>query len=69
MANRVNPISLGQIARELGVSLHRVEYIVKSRRLSPIGRAGNIRLFQPSDVQLISKELKQVAARKEVRHG
>lgn len=59
----------GQIADHLGVRLHKVEYVLKARRVAPIGRAGNIRLFDRSVVALVAQELNLMAARREVRHG
>ena len=39
----------GEIARLANVSEHRVQYLIRSRNLKPIGRAGHIRVFGPED--------------------
>ena len=50
--------TVGVIAHELGVPLHRVEYIIRARGIAPVGRAGNARVFSDADVQRIAAELR-----------
>jgi hypothetical protein len=54
--------TVGEIARRLNVPLHRVEYVIRSRGISPTTRAGNIRVFSESDVRRIGSELDRIAA-------
>ena len=54
--------TVGEIARRLSVPLHRVEYVIRSRGISPTARAGNIRVFSESDVRRIGSELDRIAA-------
>ncbi len=60
--------TVGEIARRLGVPLHRVEYVIRARRIEPTGRAGNVRIFTDADVDVIGFELRQMA-RKEASNG
>ncbi len=51
MANQF--MTTGEIADELGVTRDRVEYIVRSRKIGPVSRAGNYRLFNAEQVEQI----------------
>jgi len=55
--------TVGEIARRLGESLHRIEYIIRSRRIQPSSRAGHIRIFAEADVTHIADELRVIDAR------
>lgn len=46
--------TIGRIATALGVPLHRVEYVIRSRNIQPTARAGSLRVFSKDDVILIS---------------
>lgn len=50
----------GQIATALGVLHHRIIYAIRTRRLQPTARVGQIRLFSPSDIRVISDVLAQI---------
>ncbi|MGE3110087.1 MAG: hypothetical protein AB7N65_01705 [Vicinamibacterales bacterium] len=52
--------SVGVIAKRLCVPVHRVEYVIRSRGILPMGWAGNARVFSESDVQRIAAELRQI---------
>ena len=52
--------TVGEIARRLGVPLHRVEYVICSRRLHPCSRAGHARVFTEADVDHIASELRRI---------
>jgi hypothetical protein len=52
--------TVGEIARRLGVRLHRVEYVIRSRDIRPVGRAGNLRIFSDADVEYIRGELRRI---------
>ncbi len=49
-------LTVGVIAEKLNLPLHRVEYLVKSRNIQPVERAGNLRVFSP-DVLDILREI------------
>jgi hypothetical protein len=55
--------TVGEIAQRLGESLHRIEYVIRSRCIQPAGRAGNVRIFAEPDVALIAHELRLIDAR------
>jgi len=58
--------TIGEIARRLGVAVHRVEYVVRSRDLAPVSWAGNCRVFSEADVAFIGAQIRRIDAR-EVR--
>ena len=63
MLDRTCPIpTVGEIARRLGVAVHRVEYVISARGIRPHGRAGNARVFTESDVRRIASELRRIEA-------
>lgn len=57
--------TVGEIARRLSESLHRIEYVIRSRNIRPVGRAGHVRIFDEADVAYIADELRQIDARQE----
>ena len=63
--------SVGQIAERLGVPVHRVEYLLRTRwgQLRPAGRIGNAWVYSDSDLQFIRGELNRIDAEKEVNHA
>lgn len=54
--------TIGQIAREAGQPLHRVEYLVRARNIAPTGRAGRLRVFDEPTVRRIVELLRGVGA-------
>jgi hypothetical protein len=54
-------LTVGEIARRLGREVHRVEYVIRSRRLRPVGWAGHARVFSDADLQYIAAELERIA--------
>ena len=57
--------TIGEIARRLAEPVHRVEYIIKSRDIQPVGRAGNARVFAETDVTYIGSELRRIDEERE----
>ncbi|MBM4020399.1 MAG: MerR family transcriptional regulator [Planctomycetes bacterium] len=59
-----NPVlvapTIGEIARRLGVPVHRVEYVIRTRNLRPVARAGNLRVFSEADVAYVAGELRRM---------
>ncbi len=56
----------GVLAAELGVPLHRVEYVLQSRpHIQPSARAGRLRLYDREALALIRHELNAIDARRE----
>ena len=52
-------LTIGEVARQLQVPLHRAEYLVRSRGIQPVARAGNARLFSEADVRQLRSALDQ----------
>jgi len=60
----------GIIARDLGVPLHRVMYILQTREhIRPAARAGRLRLFDRETIALIRHELNKIDARRNGGEG
>jgi hypothetical protein len=57
--------TVGEIARRLGKSLHRIEYVVRSRNIHPTSWAGHVRIFAEADVAHIADELRLIDARQQ----
>ena len=70
MSPPTTPVAtVGEIARRLGESLHRIEYVIRSRNIQPAGRAGHARIFAEADVAYIADELRHIDARQEPAAG
>jgi len=52
--------TIGEIARRLGEPVHRVQYVIRARRIRPCGWAGNARVFAEEAVDEIGTELKRI---------
>ncbi len=61
--------TVGEIARRLGVPVHRIKYIIRARGIQPSGRAGNCRVFIDADVAYIAAELRRIDAEKGKSRG
>jgi uncharacterized protein (UPF0261 family) len=57
--------TVARIANHLNVARHRVEYVIVTRGIAPIDRAGIARVFDSSDIPIIAKSLHQIAAERE----
>jgi hypothetical protein len=54
--------TVGEIARRLGVELHRVEYVLRTRDISPCSRAGNALVYTQEDLDRVASELRRIDA-------
>lgn len=62
--------TLGVLAADLDVPLHRVQYILQTRgHIKPSARAGRLRLYDHEAVALIRHELNAIDARNSGRNG
>lgn len=52
----------GRIAERLKVPVHRVQYVVRSRRIRPVARAARLRLFDADAINRIEAELSRIDA-------
>lgn len=60
----------GVLATALGVPLHRVLYLLRSRpSIRPTATAGRLRLYDREAVAMLRHELNTIDARKGVRRG
>ena len=50
-------LTLGEVARRLNCPIHRVKYLIQARRIEPVERAGNLRVFGPEILELLRTEL------------
>lgn len=58
-------VTLGQIASALNEPLHRVQHVVNTRSsIHPIGRAGIIRVYDPTVIEEVRRELDRIDARR-----
>jgi plasmid maintenance system antidote protein VapI len=57
--------TVARIAEHLHVERHRVEYVIDTRDIRPMGRAGIARVFDRSSVELIAKELRTINENRE----
>ena len=64
MARQTIP-TVGEIAHRLTAPIHAVEYIIRSRGISPVAWAGNARIFTEADVAHIASELKRIESERQ----
>lgn len=60
--------TIGEIARRLGEPAHRIEYVIRARRIAPCGWAGHARVFSEDAVQAIAAELRRIDSAKPREH-
>jgi hypothetical protein len=59
-----SPKTVGQIALDLGVGNHRVEYVIRTRKIAPALIVGNYRAFDAAGVRAIAAALAETEARR-----
>lgn len=68
MSESTEPVRLitpGIIAAALGVPIHRVNHILRTRaHLRPVARAGVLRCYEPAAVAMVRHELSAIDARR-----
>lgn len=57
-------LTVGVLARECGCEAHQIEYLIRSRQIEPIQRAGNLRVFAPEVVDMLKDELRKIEKRR-----
>jgi hypothetical protein len=60
--------TIGEIARRLGEPHHRIEYVIRARRICPSSWAGNARIFSETAIEEIAMELKRIDSAKHLDH-
>jgi DNA-binding transcriptional MerR regulator len=61
--------TVGEIARRYGVPIHGVEYVIRSLKIRPSGRAGNCRIFREEDVERLAAHLRLIDGEKGATHS
>lgn len=68
--NHAPPLpTVGWIAAALGVPVHRVNYILRTRRIEPTATAGGTRLFDQAAVARVRHEINRLDARRAAKGG
>ena len=65
----LNVPTVGEISRRHGVPIHKVEYLIRARGITPVGWAGNARIFSEADVARIASELRRLDEEQGADHG
>ncbi len=58
-------LTTGQVAQQANIPLWKAQYLIKTRGIKPIGRAGVMRMFSPDVVGVLRSELHSIQAKKE----
>ncbi|TWT65472.1 hypothetical protein Pan14r_50170 [Crateriforma conspicua] len=53
-------LTVGEIARRLDTKIHRIEYIIRSRKIEATGWAGHARVFSQASLDRIASELSRM---------
>lgn len=56
-------LTVGQIAQQLKIPIWKCQYLLRSRDIKEIARAGNLRMFAPSVVDVLRRELDTIQKR------
>ena len=56
--------TIGTIAQRLGVTIHRVDRVTRTRGIEPMARAGTSRIFDESAVAKIASEIREIDQRR-----
>jgi hypothetical protein len=63
-------LTVGRIAQKLGAPLHRIEYVLRTRRnIRPVASTGNARIFAEEDLGLIEAALREMDFKRDSRVG
>ncbi|MGJ8635581.1 MAG: hypothetical protein ACSHX5_01865 [Phycisphaerales bacterium] len=57
--------TVARIAAHLSVDRHRIEYLIDSRGIKPIARAGIARIFAPADVDRLKNEIERIDSQRQ----
>jgi hypothetical protein len=58
-------VTVGEIARQTGHDLHKIEYILRTREIEPLGKAGNARVYSADVVEWVADELRRIGEAKQ----
>ena len=66
MEKRIKALTVGEISRRIGCPIHRVEYLLRSRNIKPVFRAGNARVFSETTLEFLQNEIRVSGLKSEV---
>lgn len=52
-----NFITAGTMAERLGVPIHKVQYVLRSRQIEPVGKAGVLRVYSEEQLAEVAANL------------
>lgn len=58
-----NFITAGTMAERLGVPIHKVQYILRTRQIEPAGKAGVLRVYSEEQLAEVAANLDAISAR------
>ena len=61
--------TVGAIARRLGEPVHRIQYVIASRGIQPISKAGSCYVYSEAAVARIASELRRIDEERGVEHA
>jgi len=59
--DQARALTTGEISKRLGWPIHRVDYMLRSRGIMPIQRAGNLRVFADDVLDILRRERRSQA--------
>lgn len=65
MSNLPRQNTVGAIAEAANQPVHRIEYLIDARKIEPIARAGNCRVFSDSDTAYLISEARRIVRDRE----
>lgn len=60
-------LTIGVLAEQLDCSLAKVVYLLKSRNIKPVSRAGQFRIYSSGVVNILRREIEEIERRKQSR--
>lgn len=67
MEKQTKALTIGDLAEACNCPIHRVEYLLRSRKIEPVMRAGNYRVYASEVVDTLKGELEKIEQRRAVR--
>ena len=62
-------LTVGGLCRRTGEPLHRINYVLRSRKIQPSGRAGVLRIFDEPAAKQIEAALEQIDRKQGAGNG
>lgn len=68
MAKLSQVTALGEIARRLDEPIHRIAYVIRTRKIKPLLTTGGRHFYSEASIQRIAGELRRIDEEKGVRY-